>query len=114
MPYSKGEIYWVDLGNPPDQVVGHEQGKRRPCIILSDVAHLKLAQIVPTTSQGAIKTQPTVIFVSSGTGGLRSDSYILVHQIRTVSHDRIDKKIGDMPQNVMDEIDVVLADMFDL
>lgn len=127
MAFKKGEIYWINLGDlpsepyspddlaDPPEIVGHEQAMLRPCIILSDANTLKVAQIVPMTSSKSLKSQPTVILIPAGTGGLKRDGYVLVHQIRTISHNRIvGAKIGDMPQNFMDDIDVILADMFGL
>ncbi len=43
--YQKGDLVWVDLGKPPDEVKGHEQANKRPCVVLSNFGSLKLALV---------------------------------------------------------------------
>ncbi len=112
--YQKGEVVWVNLGEPPEQVIGHEQGYKRPCVVLSDFGSLKLALVAPCTSKMKIHLFPTSVLVSAGTGGLKEDSMILLHQIRTVSHDRIAGKIGVLPESIMGKVDTVLSDILDI
>lgn len=112
--YQKGDVVWVTLGKPPKEVIGHEQGYKRPCLVLSDFGPLKLALVAPCTSKEKSYLSPTSVLVSAGTGGLKEDSMILLHQIRTVSHDRITGKIGVLPENRMDKVDTVLSDILDI
>ncbi len=112
--YQKGDLVWVDLGNPPDEVKGHEQGKKRPCVVLSNFGSLKLALIAPCTSKPKPYLSPTSVLVSAGVGGLTEDSMILLHQMRSVSHDRITGKIGVLPDSIMDALDILLLDILDL
>ena len=112
--YQKGDLVWVDLGKPPDEVKGHEQGKKRPCVVLSNYGLLKLALIAPCTSKPKSYLSPTSVLVSAGIGGLSQDSMILLHQMRTVSHDRITEKIGVLPDSIMDVVDILLLDILDL
>ena len=112
--YQKGDVVFVKLGDPPNEVVGHEQGYKRPCLVLSNFNHLKLATIAPCTSKNKPYLAVTSVAVSAGTGGLTEDSMIMLQQVRSVSHDRIVNKIGVMPGEIMDKIDTVLVDIFDL
>lgn len=112
--YQKGDVVFVELGNPPNEVVGHEQGHRRPCLVLSNFNYLKLATIAPCTSKNKPYLAITSVAVSAGMGGLTEDSMIMLHQIRSVSHNRIKKKIGVMPSEIMDKVDTVMVDIFDL
>jgi mRNA interferase MazF len=112
--YQKGDLVWVDLGKPPDEVKGHEQGNIRPCVVLSNYGALKLALIAPCTSKPKSYLSPTSVLVAAGVGGLTQDSAIMLHQMRTVSHDRITGTIGALPTNIMDVIDVLLLDILDL
>lgn len=110
--YQKGDLVWVNLGAPPDEVKGHEQAYTRPCVVLSDYGPLKLALIAPCTSKS--KNSPTVVLVSAGVGGLTQDSAIMLHQMRTVSHDRITGSIGVLPSEIIDKIDILLVDILNL
>jgi mRNA interferase MazF len=112
--YQKGDIVWIDLGKPPEEVKGHEQGFKRPGIVLSDFSTLKLALIAPCTSKDKKYLMPTSVVVSAGTGGLKEDSMILLHQIRTVSHERITGKIGILPESIIGKVDTALLDILDL
>ncbi len=112
--YQKGDLVWVDLGKPPDEVKGHEQGNIRPCLVLSNYGALKLALIAPCTSKPKSYMSPTSVLVSAGVGGLTQDSAIMLHQMRTVSHDRISDKIRVLPNSIMDVVDILLLDILDL
>jgi len=112
--YQKGDVVFVNLGDPPNEVVGREQGFERPCLVISAFNHLELAMIAPCTSKNKPYLAVTSVRVSAGTGGLTKDSMIMLHQMRSVSHDRIKKKVGVMPSEIMDKVDTVLVDIFDL
>jgi hypothetical protein len=43
--YSKGEVINVNLGTPPKEVKGHEQGMERPCVVIRAFNNLNLAQL---------------------------------------------------------------------
>lgn len=92
--YLAGEIIYVHLGNPPNEVQGHEQGKYRPCVIVNAFNSMKLAVIVPITSTKPNYETYTQVNLPSGTSGLTKDSYVLCHHIRSISFDRIDRSIG--------------------
>ena len=49
--FQKGEIINVELGTPPKEVKGHEQGFDRPCIIIKSFPQLELAIVTPCTSK---------------------------------------------------------------
>ncbi|MFN8361345.1 MAG: type II toxin-antitoxin system PemK/MazF family toxin [Candidatus Kapaibacterium sp.] len=88
-----GEIVYANLGKPPKEVVGHEQGKERPCIIVNTFPSLQLAVIVPLTSKTPPRMHYTHVFIPSGTAKLTNDSYVLCHQLRTISYDRISRNL---------------------
>ena len=87
--YTKGEIVNVNLGSPPKEVNGHEQGLERPCIILKAFNNLELAIVIPLTSKEPKYSLFTIVKILKGTAGLTTDSYALCHQIRKISFDRI-------------------------
>ena len=110
--YQQGQVIDVDLGTPPTEVQGHEQGKRRPCVVISAFNSLKLVIIVPCTSRKF--SHYTVVRLNHGSGGLTNESYVLCHQVRTVSFQRIKKSIGQLNALDLERIKTVLADTIDV
>ena len=90
--YTKGEIINVNLGIPPKEIKGHEQGMERPCIVIKSFNNLELVVVVPLTSKEPKYSLFTIVKIPKGTAGLTADSYALCHQIRTISFDRIKSK----------------------
>jgi mRNA interferase MazF len=92
------DIYLVDL-NPTQ---GAEINKARPCIIVSndDVGVLPLKIVVPLigykehhNKSWLVKIEPT------NSTGLSKDSTADPMHIRSISHDRVLKKIGTIDNN---------------
>ncbi len=98
-------IYLVNL----DPVMGSEQGKTRPVLIISDDeinAILPVINILPITSykQGR-KIYPNEVFLQKEQSHLDKDSIVLCYQIRTIDKKRLIKKIGEIKDdNVKNEI----------
>lgn len=112
--YQKGDVVDVDLGIPPVSIKGHEQAKERPCIILKAFTNLGLCVILPITSSQPPKHLYTFVYLPKGVGGLSKDSYVLCHQIRTVSTDRINRKRGILDTKDLLKIQSVLVDTLEL
>jgi mRNA interferase MazF len=108
--FQKGEIINVDLGTPPKEVKGHEQGLDRPCIIIRSFPQLELAIVMPCTSKEPKYSHYTIVKLSKGSGGLTTDSYALCHQIRTISFDRIKAKRGKLDNKDILKVQAVLLD----
>lgn len=74
-----------------EPVVGHEQGRIRPCLVISDErfnnSKADLLIVLPLTS----KEQKNLwaVKISPNASGLEKDSYILCSQILTISKKRI-------------------------
>ena len=88
----QGEIWYANL-NPSK---GSEQAGLRPVVILSGNLlnqHLNIVIVVPlTTKVKNYKGNP--VLLPSKTNGLRIESEMLVFHIRSVSKDRLIKKLG--------------------
>ena len=112
--FQKGEILNVDLGKPPKEVKGHEQGYVRPCVIIKSFNNLGLAIIVPCTTSEPKYSLFTIVKLIKGSGGLTSDSFALCHQIRTVSFDRILSTRGKLDNKDILKIHSVLIDTLEL
>lgn len=96
----KWEIYYLDL-NPAK---GSEQKGRRPVLVISNDAvnnNLPVFTCVPFSSvKPGEKIYPTEVLLSVNDSGLPKDSVLMLHQMRTVSADRI---FGDKAGEITDE-----------
>jgi mRNA interferase MazF len=87
----RGEIRWADL-NP---VRGHEQAGERPVLVLShDVFNERSGTVIAValTSQEPRAGFPLTIEIKAG--GLPKRSWIKINQIRTLSTERIGRRLG--------------------
>lgn len=105
----KKEIYWVSLGTPPNEVVGHEQGFKRPCVVIRSGHPSHLAIVVPMTSQVPPSGHFATVDIPQGVGNLTKDSYALCYQAKAASYLRFGSKIGDMDDDYFEEILAVLS-----
>lgn len=97
MKINKGEVWLIDL-NP---VIGHEQSGTRPALVVSDnLFNHSLAEmviIVPITSK--YKGIPTHVELESDF--LNIKSYIKTEDIRSVSINRLIKKLGAVDEQIL-------------
>ena len=103
----RGELYYADL-NP---VVGSEQGGIRPVLVLqNDVGNKYSPTIIAaaTTSKLTKAKLPTHIELTRGYSPLPKTSIVLLEQIRTIDKSRIKEKIGELPPEIMQQIDNAL------
>ncbi len=114
-----GSIYLMDLGeytgdNPA--VKGREIGKKRPCIVVQVFENLGLVMVVPTTSckpnNNYLLQLPTVLFLPTGTADLHNDSFVLCHQLRTLSIERVGNKIGELDLITKESVLAILVALF--
>jgi mRNA interferase MazF len=97
----RGEIRWADL-NP---VKGNEQAGRRPVVILSqDIFNERSGTVIAVaiTSRAQRAGFPLVLELSSN--DLPKRSWVKISQIRTLSTERIGKKIGRVIRKELDQI----------
>ena len=110
----QGDIWIVEL----DPVVGHEQAKRRPCVIVSSDAFNQnpsdLVVFVPLTSQySRVSWNIDVGELSIGT--LKAQSFALCNHVRTVSLKRFSKlPIGVVSSEALHSIQTLLRTVLDL
>jgi mRNA interferase MazF len=94
MTYSRWQIWLAQL----DPVVGSEQGKTRPVIIISDDdvnKVLSIVNVLPLTSRKAGRMiYPNEVLVIGGNFGLQNESIVLCQQIRTLDKKRFFKHDG--------------------
>ncbi len=94
MELLKWNIYRANL----DPVIGSEQGKARPVLIISedevnDV--LNTVNIIPFTSKkSGRKIYPNEVLIQQNVFGLINESILLCHQIRTLDKRRLSSNYG--------------------
>ena len=89
---ARGEVWLADL-NP---VRGHEQAGTRPCLVVSvdlfNQGSAGLVVVVPITSKD--KSIPFHVAVNPPDGGLKVKSFIKCEDVRSISVERLDKRLG--------------------
>jgi mRNA interferase MazF len=95
-----------------DPSIGHEQRKRRPCVVIQNDIGNKNA---PTTIVAVItgvenikRPYPVNVPIPPGEGGLAKSSVVLCSQIRTVDELRFGKIYGRLSAATMKQIDAAL------
>lgn len=104
MEVKRGYVFYADLS----PVVGSEQGGVRPVLIIqNDVGN----RYSPTVIIAAITSQidkaklPTHVEIGASEYNLDKDSVILLEQIRTIDKQRLQKKVTELDERVMQKID---------
>lgn len=91
----RGEIWLVDFGEP----VGHEQGYRRPALIMSDDrlnrSRAELAIVIPVTTTRL--GLPSHIEIEPGDTGLTVTSFAKVEDVKSISTRRLVRRLGVVP-----------------
>jgi len=96
MSYKKWEIYRANL----DPVVGSEQGKSRPVVIISETginALINIVNVLPvTTRKPGRNIYPNEAVLGAGEYGLLDESIVLCYQIRTINKKRLSLLYGQI------------------
>lgn len=103
----RGDLFWADL-NP---IKGSEQAGRRPVVILQNNVlndRLETTIVAPVTTKVFSKEFPTNVFLPKGAAGLKIDSTILLHQIRTIDKSRLEARIGILDRECVAKVDRAL------
>jgi mRNA interferase MazF len=104
----RGMVVEVSL----DPVVGHEQGKTRPCVVIQNDVGNRFASttiIVPLTDASRVKApSPIYVPVKMGDGGTTKDSCILCDQIRVVDQSRFGRVLEALASDTMASLDMAL------
>ena len=91
---ARGDVWLLEL----DPTRGHEQAGRRPALILSDdvfnLGPAGLVIVAPITTR--LRPIPSHIRLSPPEGGLTAPSAVLCEAIRSVSKDRLVRRMGSV------------------
>jgi mRNA interferase MazF len=107
----RGEIYLVNF----DPARSGEVNKRRPAVIVSNDGANSSAErhghgaitIVPMTSN-VTRIYPFQVLIPADATGLDVDSKAQAEQVRSISVERLGLAIGQVPHELMEEIDEAL------
>lgn len=100
----RGEIVVANL----EPVECSEQGGIRPVLIIQNDTlnkHAPTTIIAPITSKIYTKEYPTNVIITKEDSRLKSDSTILLNQIKTIDKKRIIKKTGSLDNFTMNKVD---------
>ena len=100
----RGDIFYVDLGN---DIVGCEQGKIRPVIIIQNPSgnkHSPTVIVSIITSQLKSLNMPTHVVLGQDCG-LEKVSMVSLEQIRTIDKKRLQEYVGTVTREDMKKID---------
>lgn len=105
----KWQIYRANL----EPVIGSEQGKSRPVLVISENYIndlLNIVNVLPiTTLKPNRKIYPNEVLLKKDEFGLPNDSIVLCYQIRTLDKQRLSKQFGDILDiNLQEEINEAL------
>ena len=103
----RGDIFLANL----EPVQGSEPGGIRPVLILQNDISNKYSPITiigTITSKEFNKEFPTNVFVLKKDSGLDKDSTILLNQIRTIDKRRLIKKIGNLDNLILSQVDLAI------
>ena len=98
----RGEI-WIVNWNPAR---GSEQAGRRPALIIqNDIGNEKAPTTIIAAITSTVRIYPMNVEVRPPAGGLERASSIKTSQILTISKERLEKRLGRLSVDKMDEVD---------
>ena len=110
-----GEIWKVRLSISSTDIVGHEQSKDRPCIVIVNNPHISMTTIIPLTSKLKMENYPdTCLIKRDRENKLKNDSVALIFHIRSLSYERFLQYIGKLKINDLMTIKSRIKNYFEL
>jgi mRNA interferase MazF len=106
VPYQAGDVLLADL----DPVAGHEQGGRRPVLVLSGPSYngLRNEQLIVAAITSRQRELPFHVPVGADSG-LRAPSWVQSESVRAIAAQRVIRQLGRArPQTVAEVRDRVI------
>jgi mRNA interferase MazF len=106
----RGDVVWADL----DPVKGREQAGRRPVLVVShDVFNERSGTVIAVAITSEPQRAGFPLTLELATGKLPKRSWVKISQIRTLSIERLGKKLGRISTEeitrVVDGINEIIA-----
>ena len=109
---SRGDVWYADLS----PVRGHEQDGVRPVLVVSademNASAVRMVIVLPLTRNSY--RHPTRIEVIPPEGGIREPSYALCMQIRAISTNRLDRRLGRVSEQTLERVSRPLRALLEL
>jgi mRNA interferase MazF len=98
----RGEI-WLVNWNPSR---GSEQAGRRPALVIqNNIGNENAATTIVAAISGSLKLYPMNVLIEPNESGLQETSIVNTSQILTVSKLRLEKKLGKLARDKMEQVD---------
>lgn len=108
---------WAIFRANLDPVLGSEQGKSRPVLVISEDEInnlLNIVNVIPITSRKPERRiYPNEVLIPSNHYGLKNESVVLCHQIRTLDKQRLGDMYGEIT-NTEKQLEIIEALCFQL
>ncbi len=94
-----------------DPTLGVEIQKTRPALIVQNDIYNRYGSITivaAITSKFKEPLYPTQVLIEAPEGGLKTDSVVLLRQIRSVDKQRLVRRLGSVKPETMQEVDRAL------
>ena len=105
----RGSIYYITQSGEQNQPGVINQG--RPAIVVSSDrlnSWARAIEVVFLTSRPKIDHDTHVVIENPEDSGLRFASTVLCEQVYTVNAERVGRKLGEVPEHIMERIDEAL------
>ena len=97
----RGEVYWADL-NP---VRGHEQAGLRPVLVLShDLFNRKSETVIVMAITSQVQKAGFPLTMTLPADMMPKPSWVKISQIRTISIDRLGKRIATLGPDMLGQL----------
>ena len=98
----RGEV-WIVNWNPAR---GSELAGRRPALVIqNDIGNEKSPSTIVAAMSSSVRRYPMNVEVRPPEGGLTQPSIVKAGQIMTVSKERLERRLGSLSSERMDEVD---------
>jgi mRNA interferase MazF len=101
----RGELWWANLPEP----IGSEPGFRRPVLIVQinrfNQSRLATVVAVAVTTNLALAQMPGNVLIEAAASGLEQDSVVNITQVITIDRQFLLKRIGSLPQNLLQRVE---------
>jgi mRNA interferase MazF len=99
-----GDIFWVAA----DEQIGSISGSPHPQVVVQDDVfnHSRIGTVVVCSLSTNLKraSEPGVILLDAGEGGLERQSVVIASQVSSISKDRLGERIGSLTSQRVDQI----------
>ncbi len=112
MPFPRRGEIWLVNWNPSR---GSEQAGKRPALVIqNDVGNEKASTTIVAAISSSVKIYPMNVAIDPPDGGLKIPSIIKTSQILTVAKERLEKRLGKISEEKMEEVNRAIKLSLDL